>query len=280
MHSLKEADLNGKTVFLRADLDVALVNGEIEDDTRLQSAIPTIEYLLKQNARIIIAGHLGRPSPKSQISPVPKGGNLKSQIGTNKNDFSLRPAARWFADKLKIENCKFKVRDLSGFEGWEIGPDIFLLENLRFYKEEEKNDPEFSKKLASLADIYVNEAFANSHRNHASIAGVPKYLPHFAGFHLQQEIEVLSKVLKNPDRPFIVIIAGAKLETKLPLVEAMHRIADYVLVGGKLAEDIKTLFKIQHEKIEGRKSALLIADLKPKGRRYYRKEHRKFFTDC
>ena len=178
--------------------------------------------------------------------------------GINKS-LSLEPIAKWFAKQLTINNLQ--LTKIGEFEGWEIGPNIFLLENLRFFAGEEKNDPGFAKQLANLADIYVNEAFADSHRNHASITGVPKYLPGFAGLHLQQEIEVLSKVLEKPKRPLVVVIGGAKLETKLPLVEKMHHLADYVLVGGKIARDVKTLLKIQHEKIEGRKSALLIADL-------------------
>lgn len=241
---LKDADVKGKKVFLRADLDAPLVNGKIESDVRLVSAIPTIEYLLKQKAKIIIAGHLGRPKGIDE-------------------SLSLKPVAEWFQNKFSISNLQFSKR--GEFDGWEIGPNIFLLENLRFNKEEEANDPEFAKKLASLADIYVNEAFANSHRNHASITGVSKILPSYAGLHLQQEVEVLSGVLENPKRPLVVVIGGAKLETKLPLVEKMHHFADYVLVGGKLAEDVKTLLKMQHEKIVGKKSALLIADLNPEG---------------
>jgi phosphoglycerate kinase len=240
MHLLKNADVKSKVVFLRADLDIPLIDGKISDDTRLISAIPTIEYLLKQKARIIVGGHLGRPE------------------GVDKS-LSLKPIAKWFDLKFKINNLIPGKR--GEFDGWEVGPNIFLLENLRFYTGEEKNDPEFAKGLAGLAEVYVNEAFADSHRSHASIVGVPKYLPHFSGLHLQQEVEVLSKVLENPIRPLVVIIGGAKLETKLPLVESMHRIADYVLVGGKLVEDTKTLLRIQHEKLGGRKSALLIADL-------------------
>ncbi|MBF8250046.1 MAG: Phosphoglycerate kinase [Candidatus Levybacteria bacterium] len=259
---LKDADVSGKRVFLRADLDVPLAEirnsksetRKIEDDTRLKSCLPTIEYLLKQNAKIIIAGHLGRPT----------GLNYESRIMNQ--EFSLLPIAKWFYKKLN-HNSLFAIHDsrLGELEGWEIGPDIFLLENLRFYPGEEKNDSLFAKKLASLADIYVNEAFANSHRDHASITGVSKYLPGFAGLHLQQEIEVLSGVLENPKRPLVVVIGGAKLETKLPLVEKMHHIADYVLVGGKLAEETKTLLKIQHQKVQGKKSALLIADLNSEG---------------
>jgi phosphoglycerate kinase len=245
MNLLKNANVKNRKVFLRSDLDVPITNGKIEDDTRLISAIPTIEYLLKQNAEIIIAGHLGRPK------------------GVDKA-FSLEPVAKWFDLIFKISpagdkhDLRFEKR--GEFEGWEIGPSIFLLENLRFNAGEEKNDPEFSKKLASLAEIYVNDAFAMCHRNHASIVGITKFLPHFAGLHLEKEIEVLSDVLKNPKRPLVVIIGGAKIETKLPLVEKMHHIADYVLVGGKIVEETKILIKVQHEKIVGQKAVLLVAD--------------------
>ena len=244
---LRNADVKEKTVFLRADLDVPLVGGKIEDDTRLLSAIPTIEYLLKNNAKVIIAGHLGRPKPNSEFR-------------IQNSEFSLKPVAHWFASKLEIRNWKLEIRNLNGFEGWEIVKNIFLLENLRFFEGEEKNDPEFAKKLALLADIYVNDAFAMCHRDHASIAGITKFLPHFTGFHLEKEITNLTKSLENPKRPLVVIVGGKKIETKLPLVEKMHRIADYVLVGGKIAQESKELIKEQHEKIKGQKAVLLIAD--------------------
>jgi len=242
---LKNADVNGKTVFLRADLDVPLSAEKIEDDTRLLATIPTIEYLLKQNAKIIIGGHLGRPKGIDE-------------------SLSLKPVAEWFAKKL-IHNSEFIIQNskLASFGGWEIGQNIFLLENLRFYESEEKNDPEFAKKLASLAEIYVNDSFAMCHRNHASIIGITRFLPHFAGFHLQKEIETLSHVMENPKRPMVVIIGGKKIETKLPLVEEMHRIADYVLVGGKIAKESQVFLKVRHEKISGKKAVLLVADLTP-----------------
>jgi phosphoglycerate kinase len=246
MQLLKNAKINGKRVFLRLDLDVPLVDGKIDDDTRLISAIPTIEYLLKQNAKVIIAGHLGRPK------------------GIDKN-LSLEPVADWFASKLKIGNWKLKITTLSGFMGWEIGPNVFLLENLRFYEGEEKNDLEFSKKLASLAQVYVNDAFAMCHRSHASVVGITHFLPHFAGLHLEKEFTNLTQAIKNPKRPLVVIIGGKKIETKLPLVEKMHRIADYVLVGGKIADETRILVKVQHEKILGPKAVLLVADLTPDG---------------
>jgi len=240
MQLLKDANVKGKTVFLRVDLDVPLSKAGVDDDTRLKSALPTIDYLLKQNAKIVIAGHLGRPE------------------GVDKK-FSLEPVAKWFANKFSISNLQFSKR--GEFDGWEIGPDIFLLENLRFNSGEEANDPEFSQKLAGLADIYVNDAFAMCHRNHASIVGITKFLPHYAGLHLEKEIENLESCLKNPKRPLVVIIGGVKIDTKLPLVEKMHYIADYVLVGGKIADETKTLIKVQHERIQGHKAALLVANL-------------------
>lgn len=252
LSTLKKEIVFGKRVFLRADLDVPLSEirnskletRKVEDDTRLKACLSTVEYLLKQNTEIIIGGHLGRPE------------------GFDEN-LSLKPVAEWLVKKLEIRNLKLEIGNLSGFDGWEIGPNVFLLENLRFNEGEEENDPEFAKKLANLADIYVNDAFAMCHRNHASMVGITKYLPHFAGLHLQQEVEVLSGVLKNPKRPLVVIIGGKKIETKLPLVEKMHRIADYVLVGGKIAEETRILIKIQHEKIIGSKAVLLVADLTP-----------------
>ena len=244
LHLLKSADVKGKTVFLRADLDVPLADGKIEDDTRLLSAIPTIEYLLKHNAKVIIGGHLGRPK------------------GVDKS-LSLEPIAKWFDLRFKINDLRFGKR--REFVGWEIGPNIFLLENLRFFEEEETNNPDFSKKLASLAEIYVNDAFAMCHRNHASIVGITKFLPPAVGFHLEKEIKVLSKVMENPKRPLVVVIGGKKIETKLPLVEKMHRISDYVLVGGKIAEESQAFLKVRHEKIQGKKSVLLVADSTPDG---------------
>lgn len=250
---LKEAKVSGKRVFLRADLDVPLkvkssklkVKSYIEDDTRLVAALPTIEYLLKHGAEVIVAGHLGRPK-------------LNQELRIKNQEFSLLSVAEWFSKKL---NIKYKKSKIDNFEGWEIGPSLLLLENLRFYEGEEKKDPVFSKKLAHLADLYVNDAFAMSHRNHASIVGITRYLPHFVGFHLEKEVEALSKVMINPKRPLVVIVGGKKIETKLPLVEKMHKIADYVLVGGKIAEESKVFLKVRHEKIIGRKSVLLVAEL-------------------
>ncbi len=261
INSIESVSLEGKRVLLRADLDVPLLNGEVSDDLRLVASLETLKYILKQTKTVVIFGHLGRP----------EGGDKK---------FSLINVAKWYAKEL---NGDLKKAEIEGLSGWEILPGLVLLENLRFYKEEEGNDEEFSKKLALLADIYVNDAFASSHRAHASIAGVPKYLPHFAGFRLLREVEVLSKVSREPKRPLAIVIGGAKIETKLPLVEKMHRFADYVLVGGEIAENDKILIKVQHEKITGKKSIVLVADLNESKKDITQKSSENFssvFSNC
>ncbi len=246
LSQLPKEQLKDKRVLLRLDLDVPLEDtSEVADATRLEDGMPTLTYLLEKGvSQVIIIGHLGRPS-----------GNDKK--------FSLEPVARWFAKKLEVssEQLVVKYELKNNFGGFEISPKVFLLENIRFFEEEEKNDPAFCKKLSMMGDIYINDAFAVSHRDHASITGIAKLLPPYAGLHLEKEVEVLTKVLEKPERPLVVIIGGAKIETKLPLVEKMHQLADYVLVGGKIADETKTLLQVQHEKVEGKKSALLIADL-------------------
>ncbi|PJE58073.1 MAG: phosphoglycerate kinase [Candidatus Portnoybacteria bacterium CG10_big_fil_rev_8_21_14_0_10_36_7] len=240
---LKTADVKNKKILLRLDLDVPLsIDGDIEDDTRLKDSLETLEYLLSSEAIVIIVGHLGRPEGKDE-------------------KLSLKPIANWFLNQLQITSNDLSVTNIEDFEGFKFSDKLFLLENIRFYKEEEENNPDFAKKLAGLTDIYINDAFAVSHREHASIVGVVKLLPHYAGFRLKKEIETLSSLLENPKRPFVVIIGGAKIETKLPLVEKMHQFADYVLVGGKIAEETRVLLKVQHEKVAERKSVLLVADL-------------------
>ncbi len=248
MYSLKNissiSDFEGKKVLVRVDSDVELQDGKVVDDTRLQSSLETINYITSQNGSVIILGHLGRPD------------------GVEVEDFSLKPIAQWYKEKLSggVEEIK-----LGDFKGWKITDVVSLLENLRFFKEEENPTEDFIKKLANLGNLYVDEAFAVSHRNHSSISGVAKIIPSYAGFHFQKEVETLSKVLENPERPLVVLIGGAKIETKLPMVETMHKVADYVLVGGQIAEQDKILIEEQHKKIEGHKSIVLVADNAPDG---------------
>ncbi len=240
--SVHDAKVQGKRVFVRLDFDVPIVKGEIEDDSRLISGLETIKFLLDEGSTVIAAGHIGRP------------------VGEDAK-LSTEPIARWFMRKFL--DTDFRKAKIDEFKGFMLNDSFFVLENLRFDKGEEENDEDFSKRLGALADIYVNEAFAVSHRSHASITGIAKLLPHFAGFHLTKEIKVLGRILNDPKRPLAFIVGGAKIETKLPLISNMHRFADFVLVGGELAEQTKILAKEQHQKITGQKAMLLVADLTP-----------------
>jgi len=221
--SIKNVDVSGKTVFLRADVDVPTADGHILDEIRLNAWLPTLKFLLNKRVKVVVAGHLGRPK------------------GVASDELSLEPVTKW----LEIQtNLKVHKEQLGDFPGWKFADNLFLLENLRFFKEEEENSSEFAKKLAGLADIYVNDAFAVSHRRNASTFEIAKYLPHFAGFRLEEEVKVLAGFMEDPKRPFIVIVGGAKIETKLPLIQKMSEIADNVLVGGKLAAETEALSKV------------------------------------
>lgn len=281
LRNIEEADVKNKTVFLRADLDVPIENSKITDDSRLKAWLPTLEYLLKNQAEVIIGGHLGRPQKQFLISNF--------QFPKENEEFSLEPVVRWVSKRLSktpFDTMYHRlVYDTVPIQYFKILPNLFILENLRFFKEEEENPSTssgqaFAKKLASLAQVYVNDAFASSHRAHASIVGITEYLPSFAGLRLQREVGELSKVIENPKRPLAIIIGGAKIETKLPLVEKMHHFADFVLVGGEIAENDKILLKVQHEKIEGRKSALLVADLTENKKDITQKSAENFLQIC
>lgn len=245
--SIKQFNLKNKTVFLRADLDVPLKNGKVVDNDRLKNILPTITYLLSKSAKIIIAGHLDSPNGK----PV--------------KSLSLKPVASRLSALLGKEVI---FSDIEKASGNKSSQQAIMLENLRFYPGEERNDKDFSRKLASLADFYVNDAFGTSHRNHASLVGTAKLLPHAAGFNLLAEIAILKKVINSPKRPLVLIVGGEKISTKLPLIEKFHRFADFVLIAGKLAQEETILLKLQlrlnrsqHEKITSPKAALLVADL-------------------
>lgn len=238
---VKIPSLKNKSVLLRLDTDIDLENGKIIDDTRLQAGLETLNFLLKRGADVIIVGHLGRPGRNAQ-----------------KSEFSLESVAKWLAKKYKGHLEKLKI---GYFDAWEVNSHITLLENIRFFEGEEENDKGFAKDLSLLGDVFVNDAFAVSHREHASIVGVCKFLPSYPGFHLTKEIKTLEKIMESPKRPLAVLIGGAKIETKLPLVEKMHQIADYVLVGGEIAEQDRVLIHIQHEKISGKKSMVLVGEL-------------------
>jgi phosphoglycerate kinase len=208
--SIRQAkNLRGKRVFLRADFNVPIEKGKIKDDYRIIAGLPTIRFLLRYKCRIIIATHLGRPlqnkKNKKYYSTKPIAVRLGKLLGKKVKFFDDCVGA-----KVEKEISKMK-------EG-----DILFLENLRFYKEEENNDKKFAKNLASLADIYINDAFAVSHRENASIGAIKKYLPAYAGLALEAEIENLSKALK-PKKPLAVVIGGAKIETKISLLKKMKK---------------------------------------------------------
>ena len=244
--SLESEDLSDKRVLLRYDCDVRVsASSEIIDETRLITGFSTLEYLLDNNCTVIIAGHLRRP----------EGWDEK---------FTLFPIAEWFAQQFSSEAKETKLGE---FKGWEIKDGLFLLENLRFYKEEKdpttSSGQEFVRKLSKLADVYVNEAFGSSHRAHSSIVGIPKILPHFAGFHFIKEVKVLESIVSYHKRPLTIIVGGAKMETKLPLVAKMHGIADYILIGGKITDIDREL--IEKEKANSQKAEIIIASLNEGG---------------
>ena len=212
-------DIVDKIVLLRADFDVAIEGEKILDNTRIKAAIPTIKFLLDKKSKIILLSHLGRPQGVDKtLSLKPIKEVLETLIGQKVN----------FFDNLEDKNFT----------------SLNLLENLRFWPEEETNDLKFAKKLASLGEFYVNDSFAVCHRAHASIVGVPQFLPSFAGLRLEEEVKKLTQILKQPKNPLIAIIGGAKIETKLPAIKNLAKVADKVLVGGKL------IFEIQKENLE------------------------------
>ncbi|KAL6198838.1 hypothetical protein ACLB2K_028626 [Fragaria x ananassa] len=225
---LSEADLKGKKVFVRADLNVPLDDSQnITDDTRIRAAVPTIKYLMDKGAKVILSSHLGRPkgvTPKFSLAPlVPRLSELLG-IQVVKAEDSIGPEVEKLATSL---------------------PDggVLLLENVRFYKEEEKNDPEHAKKLASVADLFVNDAFGTAHRAHASTEGVTKFLrPSVAGFLLQKELDYLVGAVSNPKKPFAAIVGGSKVSSKIGVIESLLEKVDYLILGGGM---IFTFYKAQ-----------------------------------
>ncbi|MGB9662069.1 MAG: phosphoglycerate kinase [Moorellaceae bacterium] len=218
--TLKDLDCAQKRVLVRVDFNVPLENGRVADDTRIRAALPTIKYLIDRRAKVILVSHLGRPKGKVNES------------------LRLDPVARRL-EELLGQPVK-KVNDCVGPEVEEavaqLQPgEVLLLENIRFYPEEEKNDPEFAKKLAALADVYVNDAFGAAHRAHASTEGVAHYLPSAAGLLMQKEIEVMGRALAHPDRPFVAIIGGAKVSDKIGVIRNLLSKVDTLIIGGGMA---------------------------------------------
>ncbi len=219
--TVKDLNVKGKRVFVRVDFNVPLDdNLKITDDRRIRASLPTIEYLLNGGAKVILASHLGRPKGKvvesMRLTPAAK--RLGELLGK---------------DVIKVDNCKGD--EVKAAVARMQPGDVLLLENLRFYKEEEANDEEFSKALAGLADLYVNDAFGTAHRAHASTVGVAKFLPAAAGFLIQKEIETIGKALSDPSRPFVAILGGAKVSDKISVIKNLLTKVDTLLVGGGMA---------------------------------------------
>lgn len=218
--SVEDINVTGKRVLVRCDFNVPMEDGRITDDNRIVGALPTIKYLLAHNARVILCSHMGRPkgefNPKYTLAPVAK--RLSELLG---KDVAL-------AGDVVGPDAQAKAAALKDGE-------VLLLENVRFHKEEEKNDPAFAKQLASLAEIYVNDAFGTAHRAHASTAGVADYLPAVCGYLIEKEISVMGGALNNPTRPFVAILGGAKVADKLKVIENLLTKVDTLIIGGGMA---------------------------------------------
>ena len=230
--TIEDIDVRGKKVLVRVDFNVPLDKEQnITDDTRIRAALPTIKYLLDNNAKVILMSHLGRPKgefkPEFSLAPVAK--RLEELLNTKVT----------MAEDVIGESAKAAVDALK--EG-----EVVLLENVRFHKEETKNDPEFAKALASFGEIYVNDAFGTAHRAHASTEGVARYLPAVAGYLIKKELEVMGKALSDPERPFVAILGGAKVSDKIGVIENLIDKVDTLIIGGGMAY---TFFKARVMKL-------------------------------
>jgi len=218
--SIQDADITNKKVLLRVDFNVSLTGDKITDDTRITQVIPTIQLLLKNHNKIIIISHLGRPDKRDKkysLAPVAK----------RLEKYFPKQHVHLIADFTSLEDRKKLKR--------QTDEDIFLLENIRFYKGEQANDMAFAKELAVLGDVYVNDAFGVSHRADASIVSLPKLLPHYAGLLMEKEIHAISGIFDSPKHPVVAIIGGAKTETKIPLLYKLAELADALILGGAIA---------------------------------------------
>jgi phosphoglycerate kinase len=222
-----DLDVKGKKVLVRVDFNVPIKDGKVGDDTRIQAALPTIKHLLDQGAAVILCSHLGRP--KGEVKP----------------ELSLRPVADYLGGLVDAE-VKFAedcIGEKAETAARALKPgQVLVLENTRFHAGEKKNDPDMAKKLASLAELYVNDAFGTAHRAHASTAGVAEYLPAAAGFLMEKEIKYLGNTIADPERPFVAILGGAKVSDKIGVIENLLEKADRILIGGGMAN---TFFKAQ-----------------------------------
>ncbi|MFX0060561.1 MAG: phosphoglycerate kinase [Candidatus Hermodarchaeota archaeon] len=257
--TIKDIDLKGKKVIMRADFNVPLdENLIITDDLRIKAALPTITYILEQDASVILMSHLGRPEGRDEkLSLRPVYQKLRELLANKAKKVDMAPDCRGPEIKNLADSLKAK--------------EVLLLENLRFYKEEKKNESDFAKELASFAELYVNDAFGAAHRAHASTEGITKFLPSVAGFLLEKEIKYLQMVVESPEKPFVAILGGAKVSDKIMVIERLLNKVDSLLIGGGmaftfLAAQGKEIGKsiVEKEKIEEANHLLELAKVKQK----------------
>ncbi len=240
LRTIRNINIRQKRVLLRVDFNEPLKGGKLVDDFRMRSHLPTIQFLLKQKNSLVIVSHCGRPA----FAPTVVGATVGKPALKIKNGFSLQPMARHLSQllnkKVIFVSDPFMGPGLARISRLRSG-EIAMIENIRLWKGEEKNDKRFAKQLTKLGNVFVNDAFSASHRAHASIVGVTKFLPSYAGLLLEKEITALEKVASRPKRPFVAVLGGAKISDKLPLIQKFLHSADGIILGGALAN---TLFSV------------------------------------
>ena len=227
LNTIRDADLTGKRVLIRVDFNVPLKDGVVKDDTRIRAALPTIEYILSQKgASLVVMSHFGRPK------------------GKKNPEFSMAPIGKRFAELLgkPVKVAPNVIGPEVEKEVKALKPgEVLLLENVRFYPDEEANNPEYAKALASYGDVYVNDAFGTAHRAHASTEGVAHFLPAYAGFLIEKEVKFMAPLLENPEHPFVAIIGGAKVSSKIGVLQSLLRTCDTMVIGGGMAYTFLTV---------------------------------------
>ncbi|MBR4159887.1 MAG: phosphoglycerate kinase [Spirochaetia bacterium] len=232
LNTIRDADLTGKRVLIRVDFNVPLKEGVVKDDTRIRAALPTIEYILSQKgASLVVMSHFGRPK------------------GKKNPEFSMAPIGKRFAELLgkpvKVAPDVIGPEVEKEVKALKAG-EVLLLENVRFYPDEETNNPDYAKALASYGDVYVNDAFGTAHRAHASTEGVAHFLPSYAGFLIEKEVKFMAPLLENPAHPFVAIIGGAKVSSKIGVLQSLLRTCDTMVIGGGMAY---TFLSVQGHKV-------------------------------
>lgn len=253
MEKIQRAEIKDKRVLVRADVDVELKDGKVYDDYRLKALLPTLKYLNSRGPdRIVIVGHMGRPNIKNQEEPEEVRGNNPGLI--------LKPVAQRLKELLGYSQLVDEIK-IDDFTAYKVSKDIYLLENIRFQWRERRNEDSLAKSLSKLANLFVFDAFASSHRSHASTKGIQKFLPSYLGLRCQKEVKELSKIKDSPDRPLVVLIGGAKIDDKQSVIVNLAGIADKLLIGGKVANSLyEAKFSIQ-EKVDVR---ILIEEMEKK----------------